>query len=74
MIADIGESAAMSNAYIIDEQISGPNALRIEHERYDISADRYRNVRNSLDKTGGQASLSVFGQWLFGRAPARCAS
>ena len=52
----------MSNAYIIDEQISGPNALRIEHERYDISADRYRNVRNSLDKTGGQGFLSVFGR------------
>jgi hypothetical protein len=44
----------MSTTYIIDEQISGPNALRIEHEGYDVRARWEGNVADLLNQTRGE--------------------
>ena len=52
----------MSTTYVIDEQLSGPNALRIEHERYDIGAGRNSDIENVLNKTGDKCVVSVFGR------------
>ncbi len=52
----------MSTTYVIDDQVSGPNALRIEHERHDIGSERNRDVDDLLDKARGQSVLSVFGR------------
>ncbi len=61
--------SAMSTAYVIDEQISGPNALRVEHERYDISASWEGNVTDIVDQTRGQGVMSVFGRGFSEKLP-----
>lgn len=52
----------MSRAYVIDEQVSGPNALRAKHERDHVGAGWYGNVANRLDDASREGVLSVFGR------------
>ena len=51
----------MSTSYVIDEQVSGPNALRVEHEREHVGAYWYGDVGDVANDSGGECVLSIFG-------------
>ncbi len=51
----------MSTSYVIDEQVSGPNALRVEHERDHVSAYWHGNVGDVVNEASSKRVLSIFG-------------
>jgi len=59
----------MSISYTIDEDVSGPNALRIEHERDNVGACWYGNVGDLMDDAGSQGVLSAFGRGFSEKLP-----
>jgi hypothetical protein len=54
--------SGMPKIYVIDEQISGPNALWIEDKRHDVGADRDGDVADLLDQPKSESFTSIFGR------------
>lgn len=53
----------------IDVRVVGPNALRIEHERDDVRADRDRGVVDILNDAGVSGVVSIFGSGFSEQLP-----